>query len=314
MRDRLSSRLFYDGTPYADRPPTAADFEALTQADVIGFYTRCYVPSGAVLGIVGDVRSSEMLALASREFSGWPAGAGPPPLPSGRSLPKTASRIALADWKYATNSILTFQCLGVSRSDPDFLPLIVTNQILGGYSSGRLNQNLRESQGYTYSASSSLDAPSWPGLWSAHVRVPVEDTCATVDTVLGELRRLREEPVPPAEMARAKQSLIGGETLVLEQPEALLGRTAEVYEFGLPPDYWGTYPAHVQAVTAADVRRMANKYFADGRVQIIALGPRPKIERVLGRYGPVDDYDDRGYAAQDRKAGGGGLPAWLHAF
>ena len=172
VEERLSGRRFYGETPYAAPPPSARDFEALTQADVIGFYVNHYVPNGAVLGIVGDVRSADTLALVSRLFAGWRAASGPPALPAGRFLPRTACRVSLADWPNETNSILTFQCQGVARSDPDFIALVVTNQLLGGYSSGRLDQNLRESQGYTYGASSWLDAPSWPGLWSAHARVP----------------------------------------------------------------------------------------------------------------------------------------------
>ncbi len=314
VRDRISGRLFYGDTPYAALPPTADDFQALTQQDVIAFYTDFYRPNGASLGIIGDVHSADIQAQIARQFSSWSAAALTPPLPVARFVPKTSSRVSLADWQYNTDTILTFQCLAVSRSDPDYVPFLVTNQILGGYSCGRLFNNLRESQGYTYSASSWITAPSWSGLWTAAATVPDEDTEATVALVLAELRRLRQEPVPVEELARAKRSLIGSDALLREEPNDLLYLTSEPLEYHLPPSYWQTYPARVQAVTAADVQRVAQKYLADTQLQIIAIGPRARIERALRRYGPVDNFDDKGYPVHDHHTDASPLPAWLRAW
>ena len=307
---RVSGRLFYGDTPYALPAATPKDYDALGRQDIIAFYTRFYRPNNAVFGIVGDVRAADILPRVRRLFAPWPAAPFAPPLPAARFVPPAARRVALVDWRYATDTLLTFQSLTVGRGDPDFIPLTVTNQILGGSSSGRLSQNLRESNGYTYGASSWLASASWPGLWSAGTSVPAEDTRDAVRAVNEELRRLREQPVPDEELARAKSSLIGGFALTRDRPGDLLGRLMDVYEYGLPPDYWQTYPARVQAVTARDVQRIARKYLAAERVQIIAIGPASEIEGDLRPEGPVDRYDNRGYPAAEKRRPSLRLPAW----
>ena len=307
---RVSGRLFYGDTPYALPAATAKDYHALGRQDVIAFYERFYRPNGAVLGIVGDVRADDVLAHVRHLFASWPAVPGTPPLPVAPFVAPAARRVALVDWRYASDTLLTFQSLVVGRGDPDFIPLTVTNQILGGYSSGRLFQNLRESNGYTYGASSWLAVASWPGLWNASTSVPYEDTRDAVRAVDEELRRLREEPVPDEELARAKRSLIGGFALTRDRPGDLLGHLMDVYEYGLPPDYWQAYPTHIQAVSAQDVQRVARKYLAAERIQIIALGPAAKIEGDLRPEGPVDRYNERGYPMAEKRRTGLHLPSW----
>ncbi len=307
---RVSGRLFYGDTPYALPAATAQDYHALNRQDVIAFYERFYRPNGAVLGIVGDVRADDVLARVLRLFAPWPAASITPPLPVAPFVAPAVRRVALVDWQYSSDTLLTFQSLAVGRGDPNFIPLTVANQVLGGYSSGRLFQDLRESNGYTYGASSWLAAASWPGLWNAGASVPYEDTGDAVRAVDEELRRLREEPVPDEELARAKRSLIGGLALTRDRPGDLLGHLMDVYEYGLPPDYWQTYPARVQAVSARDVQRVARKYLAAERVQIIALGPAAKIEGDLRPEGPVDRYDERGYPVAEKRRAGLRLPNW----
>ena len=310
VTSRVSGRLFYGDTPYALPAATPKDYEALTRQDVIAFYERFYRPNGAVLGIVGDVRASDILPRVQRLFAFWPAAPVTPALPLAPFVTPSAHSVALVDWPYSADTFLTFQSLIVGRGDPDFIPLTVTNQILGGSSSGRLFQDLRESNGYTYGASSWLVAASWPGLWNAGASVPYEDTRDAVRAVDGELRRLCREPVPDAELARAKRSLIGSFALTQSRHSTLLGDLMDVYEYGLPMDYWQTYPAHVQAVTGRDIQRIARKYLAADRVQIIALGPASKIEGDLRPEGRVDRYDRRGYPAAEKHRPQLRLPAW----
>jgi len=307
---RVSGRLFYGDTPYALPAATARDYDALGRQDVIAFYERLYRPNGAVLGIVGDVRAADILPRVRRLFAPWPPAPVTPPLPVAPFIAPNARRVALVDWRYGADTFLTFQSLIVGRGDPDYVPLAVANQLLGGYSSGRLFQNLRESNGYTYGASSWLAAASWPGLWSAGTSVPYEDTQDAVRAVNEELRRLREEPVPGEELARAKRSLIGGFALTRDRPGDLLGRLMDVYEYGLPPDYWQAYPARVQAVTARDIQRIARKYLAADHVQIIAIGPAAKIEGDLRSEGPIDRYDERGYPLSAKHHAGLRLSTW----
>ena len=82
--------------------------------------------------------------------------------------------------------------------------------------------------------------------------------------------------------------------LSLESPQTLLGFAITRKVYGLPEDYWDTYPAQISAVTAEDVQRVAKKYLNLDNIQIVAVGDAAKIRPVLEKYGKVTVYDVNG--------------------
>ncbi|MBC8103804.1 MAG: insulinase family protein, partial [Cytophagales bacterium] len=133
----------------------------------------------------------------------------------------------------------------------------------------------------------SLSAPKYPGTWGASANVRNEVTGPAVGEFIKEFRRLQTEPVSDADLEFAKRSIVGGFALSLESPAAILSRLLDVVDYDLPTDYWDKYPQRVQAVTAAEVQRVAKQYLGSGRIQIIAVGERRQIEKSLAEYGPV---------------------------
>jgi predicted Zn-dependent peptidase len=113
-------------------------------------------------------------------------------------------------------------------------------------------------------------------------------TDGALQELMGELRRIGAEPVSGQELKNAKRALIGGFALSLESPQTLIANLATQKIYGLPADYWDTYPQRVAAITAADVQRVAKKYYDAGRLQIVAVGDASAIKPVLGKYGRVE--------------------------
>ncbi len=282
-----AERLFYAGTPYARTPATPAQRNGLTADDLRAYYDAAYHPNGAVLGITGDIKATDVVAMFTQSMSDWKPGTTEPTLPIATVAPKDTTHIYLIDRPASTQTYLLFANVGVTRTDPDYVPLVVANHILGGGASARLFQNLREDKGYTYGASSNLTAPRWPGLWqaSASVRTPVTEPA--VKEFFYEFKRIQTKPVSEDELARAKRALIGSFARTLESADGELARTLELLQYSLPADYWDNYPAQIEAVTAADVQRVARKYLGEGRIQLIAVGERSQIEEGLKKYGPV---------------------------
>ena len=292
-----AARVYYGGTPYGRAAPTAAAITALTPADLLGFHTAFYRPNSALLGISGDVDMTSLRSKLEAALGGWKAGAPAMPLPQAAFTPKETTRIYLIDRPGSAQTVLQFGNLSVRQSDPDYIPLMVANRILGGGSSGRLFQNIREQKGYTYGAYSTLSAGRWPGLWgaSASVRTPVTEPATR--EFFREFDRLQDEPVAPYDLDRAKRSLIGSFAGTLESPEAILLRTLDLVQNDLPLDYWDTYPARVHAVTPTDVQRVARKYLGKNRIQLIAVGERSQIEEGLKKFGTVEIVDAAALAA-----------------
>ena len=109
-----------------------------------------------------------------------------------------------------------------------------------------------------------------------------------------ELNRLRDEKVSAQELDNAKRAIVGSFALSLEQPQALLQNIIQQKLYNLPADYWDTYPQKVDAITADDVQRAAQKYLDMGHLQVVAVGDASKAREVLEKYGKVEVFDADG--------------------
>lgn len=287
----LSSHVFYGGTSYGRMTPTAQEIAAITRDDLVAYHDAYYTPNGAVLGVTGDVDMKTLKGKLEAALASWKPGPKEAEMPKADIKGPDTAHVYLIDRPGSAQTVLQFGSLAVRQNDPDFIALTVANRILGGGSSGRLFQNIRERKGYTYGAYSTISGSQWPGIWGANASVRTEVTEPAVAEFFKEFARLQNEPVPDAELEQAKRSILGSFALTLENPQGILARTLELVQNGLPMNYWDVYPARIQAVTAADVQRVARKYLAQGKIQLLAVGERKAIEAGLGKFGPLEVVD-----------------------
>ena len=112
--------------------------------------------------------------------------------------------------------------------------------------------------------------------------------------MLAEIKQMRDVPVPAKDLDNAKRAIVGRFALLLESPNAILSNYIDRYFYGLPSDYWDTYATKIEAVTAADVQRVAQKYWTPERLQIVAVGDLSKVEPALKKLGAVQVFDADG--------------------
>jgi predicted Zn-dependent peptidase len=132
------------------------------------------------------------------------------------------------------------------------------------------------------------------GPWTASTDVRSEVTDPALMDLIAEIKQMRESPVTDKELADAKKAIVGSFALLLESPGAILNNYIDRYMYKLPPDYWDTYASRIEAVTAADIQRVAQKYWAPDRLQIVAVGDVPKVEPALKKLGSVQVFDADG--------------------
>jgi predicted Zn-dependent peptidase len=156
---------------------------------------------------------------------------------------------------------------------------------------------LREEKGYTYGAYSGFTAVEYPGPWSAGADVRTEVTEGAITEFLNEIRRIRDEKVSRSELAATKRSVVANFALALEQPARVLGFALTRKFYNLPEDYWDTYPAKIEAVTAEDVQHVARKYLNPEAMQIVAVGDGRKLKPILEKFGAVEVFDTSGKRA-----------------
>ena len=293
----------FNAAVYGEHPaslvaPPAESLKRAAAEDLARFHSTYYRPNNAMLAVVGDVTLKEILPKLERAFSDWKTGDVPKTsIPSAAAQYKE-SRIYLIDRPGSVQTLLQLGNIGIERTDPDYFALLVMNRIVGGGGTARLQRNLREAKSYTYGASSGFGGGKFRGTWQASSSVRTEVTEGAMREFVNEFKNIRDVPVSAAELDNAKRGLVGSFALSLEQPQLLLQNIVTQKLYDLPADYWDTYPQKVAAITADDVRRVAQQYVDLNKLQIIAVGDASKVREALAPYGTVVVYDANGKPVQ----------------
>ncbi|HWD00439.1 MAG TPA: pitrilysin family protein [Candidatus Sulfopaludibacter sp.] len=287
------SKAVYGEFPAATVSPTAASVEAITPDAMKKFWAEHYVPQNAIVGVVGDVTPAEIMAKLKAALGGWKKTEWTPKLPADPT-PAAGPRVLLVNRPGSVQTNLLMGNIAINRTSPDYPAFVVMNQVLGAGSTARLFNNLREDKGYTYGAYSSFTSSVFPGPWRANAEVRTDVTEGSMREFFNEFRRIREEKVPAAELEEKKRAVVAGFAMSLESPSTLLNLALTRKAYGLPLDYWDTYPAKIAAVTSEEVQRVAAKYLSLDNIQIVAVGDAAKIKSVLEKYGKITVFDTDG--------------------
>jgi zinc protease len=258
-----------------------ASIKALSREELEKFYSASYRPNNATLIVVGDVDSKTLIPKLEKALGGWKAGdVSAMQVPADATFDKPG--IYLIDKPGAAQSVVTIGQVGVARNNPDYFPLSVMNSILGGQFSARVNMNLREDKGYTYGARTGWSFRKGAGPFDASAQVQTAVTKESVLEFMKELNGIRGAiPVTPQELEYNKQSLIRRYPGGFETVGGISGQLSALIVYGLPDTYFNDYIKNVQAVTIADVNRVANKYLTPDKMAILIVGDRAVIEPRL---------------------------------
>jgi predicted Zn-dependent peptidase len=280
-------RAIYGEHPGALVVPSEAVIKGLTSADLASFHAARYRPNNAFLIAHGDISLKDLVAKLEHHFGSWAkADVTKVSLPPPKEPAKP--RVLLVDRPGSVQTSLWIGSLGIERNSDDYFAMLVMNHILGGGPASRLFMNLREDKGYTYGVYSSFTGTTFPGIVVASTDVRTAVTEGAMHELDVELQRIANEPVSEQELTNARRALIGRFALSLDSPLSLMGNLATQKIYQLPADYWDTYPQRVEAITPADIQRVAKKYYDRERLQIVAVGDAKQVGKVLEKYGTVE--------------------------
>lgn len=305
---RVFYRELYGGqSPYGyvdtgTEPATTAT----TRDDILAFYKAGYGPKNAVLSVAGDLTTSQLKELTTKYFGGWTGEATTqPPL---KIDARGERKIVIVDKPGTNQSALRIGQIGLPRSNPDYVPVRVMNDILGGLFSSRINLNLREVHGYTYGAGTSYQFRRAQGPFAVSSMVRADATAPAIAEVLKELNRMRSSQPVSEEVAMAKESYLRSLTATFETTQQTAGTMAELFVYDLPLTYYSDLPKKIEAVDAGMVQQMAEKYLAPDNMVIVVVGDRQKIEEDVRKLniGPVQTQDADGKPLEARKTEGAG--------
>jgi zinc protease len=288
------SRAVYGSHPAARISPTLASLERLTREDLVAFHRAHYLPDRAVLAIAGDVSMLQARIVVESKLGGWtkPTVSVTTSVPD--PTPVNESKIYFVARPHSVQTNLLVGSQAIERTSADYDVMSVMNKIIGGGPMGRLFLHLREEKGYTYGATSALDARQHRGDWSASTSVRTEVTDPALRDLLEEIRQLREIPVSDQELSDAKRSMVASFALSLESPAQLLNLYLTQWRYKLPADYWDRYAERVMTVTKDQIQATARQYLAQDRLQIVVVGDPEQVTEPLKKLGPVEAYDENG--------------------
>lgn len=245
----------------------------VTLSDVENNYHTNFVPENAYLIIIGDVKFKETKKAVEKLFGSW-AKAKAPSLTYADPVNVQYSQINFVDMPNAVQSEISLvNTVNLKLSDPDFFPVIVANQVLGGDFNSYLNMNLREAHGWTYGARSSVGTSKYSvSKFKANSQVRNMVTDSAVVEFLKEIKRIRTEKVSEETLNNVKAGYVGRFVMQVEKPQTIARYALNIETEGLPTDFYENYIKNIQAVTVDDVTRVMNKYVLENNLRIIVTG------------------------------------------
>ncbi len=263
---------------------------AISKEDLSNFHNMYYRPNNATLIVVGDVDENTLIPKLENAFGAWKAG-DVPATATPKKVKFDKPGIYLIDKPGAAQSEIRIGQVGIERTNPDLIPIMVMNQMLGGQFSSRVNMNLREDKGYTYGARSSFSNRKGAGPFTASSGVQTAVTKESVMEFLKELNGIRGSiPITQEELDYAKQSLIRGFPRRVETNGQVAGQLSAIAVYDLPDTYLNDYLSKIAAVTLDDVNRVANKYITPQDMAILIVGDRKTVEAGLRS---IDGWGDK---------------------
>lgn len=299
VEERFNKVVFGDH-PYSVVAPTPTTIENIARHDLQEFHDSHYLPNEATLVIVGDFDAAHLKQQIESKFGTAIWKSGTMPIANMPQLPKQSGRkIYLVDRPGSVQSSIKLGNVAINKTDPDYFPVQVANQILGGAAHSRLFLNIREQKGYTYGAYSSVAAHRQPGPFAAEAEVRTEVTAPSLEEFLYELNRIRDVKVTDKELKDAKTYIVGSFQLGLETQAGLAQRLLELKLYDLPDNYLETYADKVMAVTPEQIRKVARKVIDNNNIVISIVGDAAKIKQDLQYFAPVEVYDTTGKLSSD---------------
>lgn len=274
-------RIIYGDHPYGRIFPTQAMLEGYTVAQVKDFYKKNFGAKRTSIHVAGAFDAKAMEKAVRDAFGSWERG--PDAL---IDIPKPSSKKAfhLIDRPGAPQSTIYVGLPVPNPYDKDYVPLLVTNALLGGSFGSRITSNIREQKGYTYSPFSTISSRYRDAYWAEVADVTTDVTGPALQEIFKEVKQLQNEP-PPQEELRGIQNYLSG-TFVLQNSSrgGIIGQLNFLNLHGLKDDYLTSYVQNVHSVTPEKVSEITKKYIREENMTLVVTGDTKKIETQIQEY------------------------------
>jgi predicted Zn-dependent peptidase len=283
---RAFYRQLYGKHPYGTVDTTPQAVKRVRRQDLLRWHREHFVGKNSFLVVVGDVAPDHVAETARKTFGTWKAGKravptyAEPPRPTDRN-------ILVVDRPGSVQSVIYLGNLAIARANREWIPLVVSNQVLGGSAASRLFMDLREKRSLTYGAYSAIGERVDIGPFVAYASVRTEVTTEAIGAFFEHLERINQSAVEPEELQNAKRYLSDSFRLRVDTPGKLAELVVELRTFGLPDDYWNQYRQWIRKTSASEAQYVARNYIRPKDALVVIVGQAADFAQSLQQFGPV---------------------------
>lgn len=274
------NRIAYGDHPYATSLNGTLDSVAsLTRDDLIAAHDAVLARDRIYIGAVGDIAPAELGSLLDDLLGGLPETGAPMPPRADVAIPPGVTVVDFA----TPQSVALFGQAGIKQSDPDFFAATILNHVLGGGSfESRLMNEVREKRGLTYGVYSYLAPRDLAEVYLGSVSSANDRIAQAIEVIRDEWTKLAIDGVTQEELDNAKTFITGSYPLRFDGNGPIASILVGMQMLGLPIDYIATRNDKVEAVTLADVKRVAGELLDPEGLHFVVVGQPEGLETTAG--------------------------------
>ncbi len=294
LANREFQQAVYGRHPYG-LLPTPESIERIRRSDLIAFHLRHYKPTNSLVVVAGDVTTDDIEARLNQALADWEPGPSRPPtyfdIPA-----REEKEIILVHRPESVQSTIVVGQSAMKGDHEDWMPLNLGSRVLGGSSTGRLFQVLREDRGWTYGSYASAVRKRDLGYFLANAEVRSEVTDSALAELLNQVELIRSEPVPDDELTDVQDYLIGSFPRTIETPQAIANQVATYRLRGRSTEELEAYRDRVAEVAPEDIQGALVEHFDPERAVVVVVADATQVRSNLTRFGRVRMVDAEGNA------------------
>ena len=276
--DRRFRKSVYGNYPLANSP-TVQSIANISATDLQQFHKQFYRSDRMIVSIVGDVSKSEaaeiVQGLLQRVPQSGPAIAKLPEFERSPAEPLSQREVTIPFDSQQAH--IAMGMTAVTRSNPDYFPLLVGNYVLGGGGFvSRLMSEVREKRGLAYSVFSYFAPGKDAGIFQAGLQTKNDQAALALEVMSSSIAQFIADGPTQSELDAAKSNLINGYPLRIDNNRKLLDNISSIAWNNLPLDTMEVWTKQVEAVSLEQVKAAFQKYLAMDRMKIVVLGAKNK--------------------------------------
>jgi zinc protease len=270
--------IIYKDHAYGRVFPTAEMLDSYTIEKVKDFYSDNYGARRTVVYVVGKFDEEQVDQAIEAAFGEWKEG---PEVSYPVANPAEINEVAIIDRPKAPQTTIMLGLPTLDPSKPEYVPLTVTNSLLGGSFGSRITSNIREDKGYTYSPHSVVNAGYRSAVWYEQADVTSEHTGDALHEIAKEIKRLQTEPPSKEELKGIQNYEAGVFVLQNSTPQGIISQLNFIDLHGLDESYLTDRVKNIHQVTPEKVQEMAQEYFQYEDMTLVLVGDKKQLEQQI---------------------------------